>query len=178
MKHHNCFLLLLFKHSPLKLVVWWRVLCCDVGQLSKDLATVDSEAGEQDELLPGGAEQAGVVLYGELTEEGQLLDPGDLAEEQLVCQTAQQSKQLHLCYLVPRWANNNETWLGWTDVWWAGKLWSCQNGPEVAQNSIPLHSTAVVHLFLFSAAFTSLTVWFPVPLYSPHFTEQICLAFS
>lgn len=89
------------RHSPLKLVVRWRVLCCDVGQLSKDLATVDSEAGEQDELLPGGAEQAGVVLYGELTEEGQLLDPGDLAEEQLVCQTAQQSKQLHLCYLVP-----------------------------------------------------------------------------
>lgn len=88
-------------HSPLQLIVRRRVLGGDVGQVSEYLGTVDGEAGEQDELLPGGAEQTGVVLYGELAEERQLLDPGDLAEEQLVCQATQQGKQLYLCHFVP-----------------------------------------------------------------------------
>lgn len=88
-------------NSPLQLVVGRRVLGGDVGQVSEDLSTVDGEAGEQDELLPGGAEQAGVVFYGELAEERQLLDPGDLAEEQLVGQATQQRKEFHLCHFVP-----------------------------------------------------------------------------
>ena len=37
----------------------------------------------------------------QLAEEWQLLDPGDLAEEQLVRQATQQRKQLHLGHLVP-----------------------------------------------------------------------------
>lgn len=88
-------------HSPLQLIVRRGVLGRDVSELSKDLRAVDGKAREQDELLPGGAEQAGVVLYGELAEERQLLDPGDLAEEQLVRQATQQSEQLHLRHLVP-----------------------------------------------------------------------------
>lgn len=80
------------RHSPLQLIVRRRVLGSDVSQFSKDLGAVDGEAGEQDELLPGGAEQAGVVLYGELAEERQLLDPGDLAKEQLVCQATEESE--------------------------------------------------------------------------------------
>lgn len=107
------------RHSPLELVVRWRVLCSDVGQVSKDLGTVDGEAGEQDELLPGGAEQTGVVLYGKLAEEGELLDPGDLPKEQLIRQATQQGEQLHLCYLVSgiqegdKKNNNNKTSVGW-----------------------------------------------------------------
>lgn len=96
----NKTLSLLF-NSPLQLVIRRRVLGGDVSQVSKDLGAVDGEAGEQDELLPGGAEQAGVVLYGKLAEEWQLLDPGDLAEEQLVRQATQQGEQLHLCHFVP-----------------------------------------------------------------------------
>lgn len=65
----------LFAHSPVQLIVRRRVLGSDIGQLSKDLGTVDGEAGEQNELLPGGAEQASVVLNGELAEEWQFLDP-------------------------------------------------------------------------------------------------------
>lgn len=75
-------------HLPLQLIIRWRVLGGDVGQVSEDLGAVDGEAGQQDELLPGGAEEAGVVLYGKLAKEGQLLDPGDLTEKQLVCQAA------------------------------------------------------------------------------------------
>lgn len=95
-------------HSPLQLIVRWRVFGSDIGQFSKDLCAVDGKAGQQDELLPGGAEQAGVVLYGELTEEGQLLNPGDLAEEQLVCKAAQQGKQLDLRHFVPATHNNKQ----------------------------------------------------------------------
>lgn len=88
-------------HSPLDFVIRRGVLGGDVGQVSEDLGAIDGEAGQQDELLPGRAEQTGVVLYGELTEERQLLDPGDLAEEQLICQATQQRKQLHLGHFVP-----------------------------------------------------------------------------
>jgi len=85
----------------LQLVVGRRVLGGDVGQVSEDVRAVDGEAGQQDELLPGGAQQAGVVLDGQLAEERQLLDPRDLPEEQLVGQPAQQGEQLHLAHLVP-----------------------------------------------------------------------------
>lgn len=96
------------RHSPLQLVIRWRVLGCDIGQVSEDLGTVDGEAGEQDKLLPGGAQQAGVVFYGELTEERQLLDPGDLTEEQLICQATQQGKQLYLGHFVPGMNKRNK----------------------------------------------------------------------
>lgn len=89
------------RHSPLQLIIRWCVFGGDVGQVSEDLGAVDGEARQQDELLPGGAEQAGVVLYGQLAKERQLLDPGDLPEEQLIRQATQQGKQLHLGYLVP-----------------------------------------------------------------------------
>lgn len=95
-------------HSPLQLIVRRRVLGSDIGQFSEDLCAVDGKAGQQDELLPGGAEQAGVVLYGELAEEGQLLNPGDLAEEQLVCKAAQQGKQLNLRHFVPATHSNKQ----------------------------------------------------------------------
>lgn len=95
-------------HSPLQLIIRRRVLGCDIGQVPEDLGTVDGEAGEQDELLPGGTEQAGIVFYGELAEERQLLDPGDLTEEQLVCQATQQSKQLHLSHFVPGMHTSNK----------------------------------------------------------------------
>lgn len=93
-------------HSPLDFVVRRCVLGGDVGQVSKDLGAVDGETGKQNEFLPGGAQQACVVLYGELAEKWQLLDPRDLAEEQLVCQTTQQSEQLHLGQLVPGFNKN------------------------------------------------------------------------
>lgn len=88
-------------HAPLQLIICRRVLSGDVGQLAKDLRSVDGEAGQQDELLPGGAQQAGVVLDRELAEEGQLLDPRDLAKEELVGKATQQRKQLHLRHFVP-----------------------------------------------------------------------------
>lgn len=87
--------------SPLQLVIGRRVLVGDVGEVSQDLGAVDGQAGEQDELLPRGAQQARVVLDGELAEERQLLDPRDLTEEELVGQTAQQGEQLHLGHPVP-----------------------------------------------------------------------------
>lgn len=90
-----------FPHSPLQLIICRSVFGSNARQLAKDLRSVDSEAGEQDELLPGGAQQAGVVLDGELTEEGQLLDPRDLAEEEFVGKATQQCKQLHLRHFVP-----------------------------------------------------------------------------
>lgn len=85
----------------MQLIIRRRVLGSDVGELAEDLRSVDGEAGQQDELLPGGAQQAGVVLDGKLTEEGQLLDPRDLAEEELVGEATQQREQLHLCHFVP-----------------------------------------------------------------------------
>lgn len=87
--------------SPLQLVIGRRVLVGDVGEVSQDLGAVDGQAGEQDELLPRGAQQARVVLDGELAEERQLLDPRDLTEEELIGQTAQQGEQLHLGHPVP-----------------------------------------------------------------------------
>lgn len=87
--------------SPLQLLIRRCVFVCDVGKVSQDLSTVDGQAGEQDELLPRGTQQAGVVLDGELAEERQLLDPRDLTEEQLVGQAAQQGEQLHLGHPVP-----------------------------------------------------------------------------
>lgn len=85
----------------MQLIIRGRVFGSDAGQLAKDLRSVDGEAGQQDELLPGGAQQAGVVLDGELAKEGQLLDPGDLAEEEFVCKAAQQREQLNLRHFVP-----------------------------------------------------------------------------
>lgn len=87
--------------SPLQLVIGRRVLVGDVGQVSQDLRAVDGQAGEQDELLPRGAQQPCVVLDGELAEERQLLDPRDLTEQQLVGQAAQQGEELHLGHPVP-----------------------------------------------------------------------------
>lgn len=107
-------------HLPLQLVVRRRVFGGDVGQVSEDLGAVDGEAGQQDELLPGGAEQAGVVLYGKLAEERQLLDPGDLAEKQLVCQAAQQGKQLHLCHFVP---GTHKTTKGYCENYISWRYW-------------------------------------------------------
>lgn len=86
--------------SPLQLVVGRRVLGGDVGQVAEDLAAVDGQAGEQQQLLPGGTQQAGVVLDGKLAEKGQSLHPGDLPEEQLICQPAEQGEELHLRHLV------------------------------------------------------------------------------
>ena len=93
----------LVKLVLLQLVIQGWVFSGDGCQVSKDLCAVYGEAGEQDELLPGGAEQAGAVLDGQLTEEGELLDPRDLTEQQLICQTAQQGKKLHLGYPEPGW---------------------------------------------------------------------------
>lgn len=103
-------------HSPLDFIIRRGVLGGDISQVSKDLGAIDGEAGQQDELLPGRAEQTGVVLYGELTEERQLLDPGDLAEQQLICQPTQQRKQLYLGHFVPvcRKTKNDSAILGFT----------------------------------------------------------------
>lgn len=88
-------------NSPLQLMIRWSVLVSDISKVSQDLGAVDGQTGEQDELLPRGTQQACVVLDGELTEERQLLNPRDLTEEQLVGQTAQQGKELHLSHSVP-----------------------------------------------------------------------------
>lgn len=93
---------------PLQLVVRGQVLGGDVGQVPEHLAAVDGEAGEQDELLPSSTEQQGVVLDGQLAEERQLLDPRDLTKQQLVGQTTQQRKQLHLSHLVPDTHNRGD----------------------------------------------------------------------
>ena len=84
------------RHSPLQLVIGRCVFVSDVGQVAQDLSAVDGQTGQQDELLPGGTQQACVVFNGQLAEERQLLDPGDLPEEQLISQTTQQSKALTL----------------------------------------------------------------------------------
>lgn len=85
----------------MKFLIRRRVLGSDISQIPQYLCTVDGQAGKQNELLPGGAQQAGVVLNGELAEEWELFDPSDLPEEQLVSQTTQQGKQLHLGHPVP-----------------------------------------------------------------------------
>lgn len=87
--------------SPVQLVVRGRVLGGDVREVTKDLFAVHSQRREQDQLLPGGAEQAGIVLDGEFAEERQLLDPSNLPEKQFIRQTTQQRKQLCLSHFVP-----------------------------------------------------------------------------
>ena len=107
-------------NSPLQLLIRRCVLGSDVSQVPQYLGAVDGQAGQQDELLPGGAEQAGIVLDGELAEERKLFDPCDLSEQQLVGQTAQQGKQLHLGHPIPGGIVKGEIMLVYSDFWCIG----------------------------------------------------------
>lgn len=85
----------------MQLIIRGRILGGDIRKVTKDLLAVNSQRGEQDQLLPRRAEQAGIVLDGEFAEERQLLDPSNLPEKQFIRQTTQQRKQLCLSHFVP-----------------------------------------------------------------------------
>lgn len=85
----------------MQLILRGGVLGGHVGQVPKDLPAVDGQGGQQEQFLPSGTQQTGVVLDGELAKEGQPLDPGDLPEEELVRQATEKRKELGLSDLVP-----------------------------------------------------------------------------
>lgn len=85
----------------MQLIIRRRVLGGDIRKVTKDLLAVNSQRGEQDQLLPCRAEEAGIVFDGEFAEERQLLDPSNLPEKQFIRQTTEQRKQLCLRHFIP-----------------------------------------------------------------------------